>query len=39
MFIVQMAEESIIGGIKIAVTAGRNVRYSDCEQIGGFSGK
>lgn len=33
----QVAEESMVGGTKIAVIAGRNLKYSNCEQIGGFS--
>lgn len=37
VFSVQVAEESVIGGIKIAAIAGRNLKYSDCEQIEGFS--
>lgn len=37
VFSVRVAEESVIGGIKIAAIAGRNLKYSDCEQIEGFS--
>lgn len=39
IFIVQVAEESIAGGLKIAGFAGKKFKYSNCEEIGGFSDK
>jgi len=39
IFFRHLHSESLIGGIKIAFIAGRNLKYSNCEQIGDFSDK